>query len=559
MNTIEYLIKTFIIEGIDHLFMVPGGHVDPLISALKSHPEIKAIVAGHEEAATFMADGYSKVSGKFGVAAGIGGPGVTNMMTGIATAYSDQTPLFIITGEPPLDLGGRGAFQDTSVNNYNSNLFLSPITNKCLTINSLAQLEPHVNLLMRNMLGANRGPVQIDFPKDLQSCEVDIQPRKLLSSFYHPRTIDLEASYKTWDFLKGKSKIALLAGSGAVASEATAELVNFAETFEIPVATTLGAKGVFPEDHRLALGVLGWFGNPHALQTLHGEEIEVLIVLGSRLNQMTTIKWAHTLAPKKALIFNDIVQDHYYGNYQPDHFVLGDTQTYLKTLTASPSKDILLSTVPERKKWLDQIRKLGPNYYENENTCSDLIPIHPARLMKELRQVMPRDTILFSGEGASGFIASHFWTCYGVGQHFTQVKSMSPMGWSIAAAIGGKAAKPEVPVISIIGDGSMLMHGLEIQTAARYGLPVIFVIANNGAHGNPQLRALEVGQFEADFLKLPVHDWAKVAEGLGLTGITVNRPEELNPAFSKALALNKPVVIDVKTGNYDNSVRMSPI
>jgi acetolactate synthase-1/2/3 large subunit len=132
------------------------------------------------------------------------------------------------------------------------------------------------------------------------------------------------------------------------------------------------------------------------------------------------------------------------------------------------------------------------------------------------------------------------------------------MGWSIAAAIGGKLARPEVPVVSIIGDGSMLMHGMEIQTAARYNIPVIFVMFNNGAHGNPQLRARTVGKFETDFLNLPIHDWAKIAEGLGLVGISVTKPDQLNSAFKQALKLNKAVLIDIRTGNYPTPVKISP-
>lgn len=178
--------------------------------------------------------------------------------------------------------------------------------------------------------------------------------------------------------------------------------------------------------------------------------------------------------------------------------------------------------------------------------------------MRELERVMPHNTILFSGEGASGFIASHYWKCRGPRRHFTQVKYISSMGWSICAAIGGKLANPEAPVVAIVGDGSMLMHGLEIQTAARYSSAVIFVLMNNGAHGNPQLRAKKVGVFEENILKLPIHDWAKIAEGLGVVGITVDQPEDLAPAFKKALSLNKPVLIDIRTGNYPTPVKVSP-
>jgi acetolactate synthase-1/2/3 large subunit len=560
MKGAEYLLTVFEKEGVKHVFLVPGMHVDPLVSAFQHFPDMQAVMACHEEGAAFMADGYAKVSGKFGVAAGIAGPGITNMVTGITCAYSDQTPLFIITGETDETWEGRGAFQDGSLGGINDSAIVAPVTMRRLRAYNEAVLGPSIDMLMRAMLSSvARGPVHLAFARALQLKEVPIQPRKL-PYLSEPRLVDRKACESSWKLFQGAKKIAILAGGGAQHSNATKELIRFAEQYEIPVATTLSAKSVFPEDHRLSLGVLGWYGNPYAFNTLLKKEIDVLIVLGSRLNQVDTAKWSADLIPKKAMIINDINESNYYGNYFPDLFVLGDTSEYLRVLNEAPTekKAILLEGSSERKKWIEEIHQTGPNYYDLENLTSDIVPIHPSRVMHELEKVMPHNTILFSGEGASSFIASHYWKCRGPRQHFTQVKYISSMGWSICAAIGGKLAKPEAPVVAIIGDGSMLMHGLEIQTAARYQAAVIFVLMNNGAHGNPQLRAKKIGVFEENALKLPVHDWAKVAEGLGVTGITVDQPEDLAPAFKKALALKKPVLIDIRTGNYPTPVKVSP-
>ena len=560
MKGAEYLLKVFEKEGVKHVFLVPGMHVDPLVSAFQHFPHMQAVIACHEEGATFMADGYAKVSGKFGVAAGIAGPGITNMVTAIACAHSDKTPLFIITGETDETWEGRGAFQDGSLGGINDSAIVAPVTMKQLRAYNPAVLAPSIDMLMRTMLnGSTRGPVHFAFARALQLQEVSIQSRTL-PYLSEPRLVDRKACESSWELFKGAKKIAILAGGGAQHSNATEELVRFAEQYEIPVATTLSAKSVFPEDHRLSLGVLGWYGNPYAFNTLLSKEIDVLIVLGSQLNQVDTAKWSSDLIPKKAMIINDISESNYYGNYFPDLFVLGDISEYLRVLNEAPKekKAILLGEVSERKKWMEQIHQTGPNYYDLENLNSDIVPIHPARVMHELEKAMPHNTILFSGEGASSFIASHYWKCRGPRQHFTQVKYISSMGWSICAAIGGKLAKPEVPVVAIIGDASMLMHGLEIQTAARYQAAVIFVVMNNGAHGNPQLRAKKAGLFEENTLKLPIHDWAKIAEGLGVTGITVDQPVELAPAFEKALSLNKPVLLDIRTGNYPTPVKVSP-
>lgn len=566
MKAAEYLISTFEQEDVHHLFMVPGFHVDPLMSALKSFPKFTGIVAAHEGGAAMMADGYAKVSGKFGVAAGIGGPGITNMMTAITTAYSDKTPIFIITGDAESNLQGRGSFQDTTPSNFDANTFLTPVTNKHLVVTHEDTIIPHINSLFRNMLGSNRGPVQLTIPSNFETCELKVNGNvdKLASTLYHPRSLDKDSCEKIWQYLQNSSKIVILAGMGSLHSQASEELIQFAEKFAIPVATTLAGKSVFPENHSLSLGVLNWFGNPRAIETIFGNEVEVLIVLGSRLNQVTTAKWSANFLPSKALIMVDINENSYFGNYQPDLFILGDIKTFLSELIHSEHSEknkSLLDSIAKRKTWIDHINNTIPKYYDEKNLSCEKIPIHPARVIKELRDVMPNNTILFAGEGASGFIASHYWTCYGPRQHFTQVKSMSPMGWSIAAAIGGKAAKPDVPVVSIIGDGSMLMHGLEIQTAARYGIAVIFILIDNQAHGNPQLRARGVGEFETEFLKLPHHDWAKIAEGFGLVGLSVKDPEKLSETFQHALALseqNKPVLIHIEAGNYNTPVKISP-
>jgi len=558
MKATEYLIKKFILEGVNHLFMVPGFHVDPFMSAFKSFSGFTAIVAGHEGGAAFMADGYAKVSGRFGVSLGIGGPGVTNMMTGITTAYSDKTPVFIITGDTELDLQGRGSFQDTTPSNFNANAFLTSVTNEALVVTHPDTIGPHVDSLFRNMLGTNRGPVQVTFPADMQKAEVNLKLHQLPSSLYYPQILDIECANQIWNVLQNATHIAILAGMGCLNAEATDELIEFAETFEIPVATTLGGKSVFPEDHHLSLGVFGWFGNPRAMETLLSDQVEVLIVLGSRLNQVSTAKWSSKFLPSKALIINDINENSYFGNFQPDLFILGDNKTFLKNLNQSNQHAILNATLLKRREWVKKISQINPNFYDIENMFSNKIPIHPARVIKELRNVMPKNTILFSGEGVSGFIASHYWTCYGPREHFSQVKSMSPMGWSIAAAIGGKCAAPHIPVVSIIGDGSMLMHGLEIQTAQRYHLPIMFVLIDNQAHGNPQLRARQIGEFETKFLELPAHNWAKIAEGLGLKGFTVTDPEKLAETFSHAFSLNEPVLIHIKARNCSTPVKVSP-
>ncbi len=550
MKLSEYILSVFAEEKISHAFMVPGGHVDPFMSSFQNCKELLPIVACHEGGAAFMADGYARASGKFGVALGIGGPGITNMMTGLGIAHTDHVPMFVVTGEAKQSIAGRGAFQDSTTEFLNDNAFTIPLLSHKATTTDASLIEYQMQLLMRKMLThCNRGPVNLSVPSNIARMDGDFSYQPMNESLYFPRFLDTEAASLVSKKINNAVKIAILAGEGVVRSGASESLIKFAEKNSIPVATTLNAKGVIPEDHELSLGVLGWFGNKRAHDVLLRQDLEVLIVLGTRLHQPDCLNWNKKLIPKKCLILNDIDEASPFPNYHADHFILGDAETFLDYLDQINNLQAE-SFINERKQWLENTVSHIERYYDLENYSSDMTPIHPARIAKELQQVMPKETIIFSGEGAGSFIVSHYWKAYKPRSFFSPIKYMSPMGWSVAAAIGGKLARPDAPVVSLTGDGSMLMHGLEIQTAARYNIPVIFLLMNNSAHGNPQLRAKEVGRYETGFLELPTHDWKKIAECLGLVSFSVTDPKELASTFEKALQLNKTVLIDIRVGNY---------
>jgi len=550
MKLSEFILDVFRTEKISHVFMVPGVHVDPFMSAFKNIAEVTPIVACHEGGAAFMADGYSRVSGRFGVAIGIGGPGITNMLTAIALAHTDHIPVFTLTGEIKTYLAGRGTFQDSSSEFLNDAAFTLPLLSQKATVNDPNLIEYQMQLLLRKMLSyCNRGPVNLSIPSNIANTESTFKYQPMSESLYFPRFLDHAMANQVSQKLKSCSKIAILAGTGVVHSNAASSLIKFAETFSIPVATTLTAKGVIPEDHPLSLGVFGWYGNKRAHDVVLRQDLDALIVIGARLHQPDTLTWTDDLLPKKTLIINDIDEASPFPNYHPDLFVLGDAKTFLDFLIQNNSQDIY-ETTEKRRLWLEKTIFSIDRYYDLENYTSEMTPIHPARIANELQKVMPKETIIFSGEGAGSFIVSHYWKSFFPRTFFSPVKYMSPMGWSVAAAIGGKLANPNSPVVALTGDGSLLMHGLEIQTAARYNIPIIILLMHNSAHGNPQLRGKMMGAYEENFLKLPTHDWKKIAEGLGLISFCVTEPQELAPTFTKALNLNKTVLIDIRCGNY---------
>ena len=553
MLTTRYLLEAFRGEGITHVFLVPGGLIDPFLPALASTPGITPVVAAHEGGAACMADGYARAGGRFGVCFAIGGPGVTNMVTAVAAARTDFSPVIVISGQVPTDWEGRGGFQDSSPAALNDVAVLNPITISSLMVQNLHLVNHHLRASLTKMLAGSQGPVHISIPTDIQRGEVQAPWAKLDESVSAPRFVDRHGIERAWRLLAPPDssaapvRIVALAGAGVEKSGGTAELVAFAERFEIPVATTLRAKGVFPEDHRLSLGIFGYAGHRPAIDTILSDEVEVLLVLGSGLSQRDTLFWDRRMLPSRGLIQVDIDPQVIGRTWPADVPVVGDCARVLQVLMSYDYQlgQALESTNGPRRTWMERIRAGGPRHYEGENTASDAEPLHPARVIAELRRAMPRDTVLVVDSGAHRAFCGHYWEAYGP-RSYISATNLGPMGWAIPAGIGAKAANPARPLVVVTGDGCMLMHGMEVQTAARYGIAAIFLVINNGALGNVWLRARKEGPGPASLTEIPVHDWAGFARSLGLAAATVHTPEELAPAFRAALAAGAPYLLDVR-------------
>lgn len=551
MTSAHYILEKLRVEGVNHVFLVPGGYMDPFLTALGQLPEVKAIIAAHEGGASYMADGYARASGLFGPLLVVAGPGITNTVTGIATAFADQIPIILIAGGVPKDWQGRGAFQDSSAAGVEDALIFQSITKMQVEISDVQTLERDLDRLMRQMLShSSRGPVHIALPMNIQKAEhAFAAPQKLPQVLYAPRFVEVDACQQVWQALKTYKKIVIFAGSGAVKSQATDELLRFAERFEIPVASTMVAKGVIPEDHRLALGVFGWYASRHAYEAITSDETEVLIVLGSKLNQFDTLAWSPQFKPKHVLILNDINTNSVFREYHIDIPVVGDCQQFLKSLNDAPQAWIneLQTSNSERIEWLNSIRASGSRLFQMEDTTCNATPMHPAQAISVLRKVMPRNTSAVVDTGAHALFAGHYWDTYGPNQYFSSLNYLGAMGWAIGAGIGVKCARPDEPCVVITGDGCMTMQGMDVQTAARYGINVIFIVINNSALGNPYLRDRTLGAFEGGMTTSPTHDWVSFAQALGAEALRVEKPEDLEATFQQALQISqtRPVVVDV--------------
>jgi acetolactate synthase-1/2/3 large subunit len=507
------------------------------------------VVAAHEGGAVYMADGYARAAASFGAALGIGGPGCGNMATAVAAAKTDSSPLLVMTGEVPVDMEGRGAFQDASQATLDDAAVMAPLTRLSKTVSDSKNLNHWFRHALAAMWTQPRGPVHLSLDYDALTDECGAGYVKVSGFFAGAQPLrsgPAEAALKLMTAPAGNTRIAILAGAGVEHDAAATRLREIAERWSIPVATTLRAKGIFPEDHALSLGVFGYAGTRHATTAILDGGIDTLLVLGSGLNARDSMHWTLRERSKACIIHVNTDMDELTANGDLGHVVPGGAHAFLD-LWAARSAELapaLEAGQAARREWLAKI-KAGPRLYDVENTSRATSPIHPATAIAALRKVFPRDGIVLVDSGAHRAFAGHYWTAYEP-RTYISATNLGPMGWAIPAAIGVQCARSDRRVAVITGDGCMQMHGMEVQTAARYALPIIYVVVNNGALGNVWLRARQHGALPMELTSIPDHDWAGFARALGAHGMTVREPAELEDSYRQALRAGTTVVIDVK-------------
>jgi acetolactate synthase I/II/III large subunit len=556
-NAIQFLLGALKQEGISHVFMVPGGLLDGFLTEFGDVTGVNAIVAAHEGGAGFMADGYARASGRFGVCLGIGGPGAANLVAALANAYSDESPILAVTGEVQSSWEGRGSFQDGSGSGMNDVGLMRAVTAFAQEVPAISLLPHHLHVALRTMVGDEPRPVFLSLPQDLHTQPVSEPYRPLQYGLVtSPRVLDREAAAGMRTLLATGPRIAILAGNGCVRSGATQDLLNLAKAYGIPVASTLRAKGVFPEDHELSLGVFGYGGTRHSTLALTPQDdtgpnapppaefkADVLLILGSGLNQRDTMSWSPDLPSVTVQVDTDASE--FGRDYAVTGSVVGDAAEFVRwMLDDEAMRKALAASRAARDAWTARVFAM-PRLYDAANTKSNAVPIHPARAVADLRQVAPRDCVLLVDSGAHRVFGGHYWDSPTPNAYLTAT-SMAPMGWAIPAAIGAKLARPELPCAVVTGDGCMLMHGIEIQTAARHGLAIVYVVINNGALGNVYLRAKQMSPAAAALSLLRTHDWVQFARSLGADGTVVEQPGDLVAAYEQAFRSGGTFIVDVR-------------
>jgi acetolactate synthase-1/2/3 large subunit len=477
------------------------------------------------------------------------------MATAVAAAKTDGSPLLVMTGEVPLDMEGRGEFQDASQATLDDTAVMSPLTRLSKTVASPKNLDHWFRHALTAMWSQPRGPVHLSLAHDALAGECTADYVKVAGYFAGAQPLSFGAAEGALHLLADAQRplvrIAVLAGAGIEHDAAAARLKEIAERWSIPVATTLRAKGVFPEDHELSLGVFGYAGTRHATNAILDGALDCLIVLGSGFNERDTMHWTVRAQAKACIIHVNTDMDELTANGdmcqgELGHVVPGSCHAFLDLMHARAA-DIapaLLTGQARRREWLAKI-KAGPRLYDVANCSRPGAPIHPAAAISMLREAFPRDGIVLIDSGAHRAFAGHYWSAYAP-RSYISATNLGPMGWAIPAAVGVQCARPDRRVAVITGDGCMQMHGMEVQTAARYSLPIIYLVINNGALGNVWLRAKTYGALPAELTSVPDHDWAGFAHALGAQGFTVRDPAELAQTYAKALAAGTTVLIDVK-------------
>lgn len=527
------LIKQLENEGTKVIFGMPGGANLPIYDELGSS-SIRHILVRHEQLAAHMADGFARVSRRPGVCLATSGPGATNLVTGIATAYMDSIPMVAITGQVATSSIGRDAFQECDIIGV-----ATPVTKytfQCLKPNEI----PHSVKKAFYIASSGRpGPVLIDIPKDVQTNEAEIEfPNSARIRGYNPARepsgIEVE---KAIDMILSAERPMILAGGGVAISGAFAELQALAEMLMIPVATTFKGKGVFNETHPLALGPIGMHGHIEANRLIL--EADVLIAVGTRFSDRSTGKVSEFVKDSK-VIHIDIDPSEINKNKEADLGIVGDVRASLQMMIASFRRRAKRNEI---KKWNDRFTDVK-NHCKSEFAI-DMTKVNAVSLLKTLRESLPPEAIVTTEVGQCQMWASLHFDVITPGTFYSST-GLGTMGFGFPAAIGAKVASPDHPVLDIAGDGSFNMTEAALATAVLDNIPVIVVVINNGMLGMvAQWQRLFYGRRYNGVKLYSLPDYVKLAEAYRAQGLRAQSLDEFSKAVKLGLKSDIVTVIDV--------------
>ena len=531
----EALVRALEAEGVDFVFGLPGGANLPMYDALVD-ANLRHILVRHEQSAAHMADGYARIKRKAGVCFATSGPGATNLITGIATAYADSSPMIAVTGQVPLAMIGKDAFQETDIIGV-----ANPCTKYAFQPRAAVEIPETVKKAFYIAESGRPGPVLIDIPKDVQQARENIQFPDLIKVRGYNPIIDadlsqLERAVET--MIKAERPI-IMAGGGVILSGAFSELQAMAELLMAPVVTTFKGKGSFPENHPLAMGPIGMHGHPEANKIII--EADCIIAVGARFSDRSVGRFDE-FGKGMTIIHLDVDPAEIGKNKAVDIAVIGDVKASLRTAVKMLAKHKVVEKTKDDP-WLKRRKELI-DYY------ADTIKDYPRELtakkaLKKLREILPSDAIVTTEVGQCQMWASLHFDVISPGTFFSST-GLGTMGFGFPASIGAKAAKSQATVVDIAGDGSFNMTENSLAVSVLEKLPVIVFLMNNYMLGM-------VAQWQRTFYNrryMGVHqnscpDYVKLAEAYGAQGIRAESMNDLEGAIRKALKSDVATVIDI--------------
>jgi len=532
-------------QKVDVIFGIPGGAVIPIYDVLYDTDEIRHILMRHEQCAAHAADGYARASGRVGVCMATSGPGATNLVTGIANAYMDSSPIIAFTGQVPKAFIGKDAFQETDIVGITT-----PITKYNFQVQRASEIPRIIKTAFYIASTGRPGPVLVDLPKDTQIeiDEIEFNDNIEIRGYrpnYEPHPLQIE---RAAELLANAERPVIIAGGGVIGSGASSDLIALAELLLAPVATTLMGKGCISEDHPLCLGLLGMHGTIASNLTV--SEADVLLAVGMRFSDRTTGN-VEKFCPDAKIIHIDIDTAEIGKNVQPHVPIVADAKRALKALY---KRLVQKFKKKERSSWMNRIKELKKQHEEMSNKSG----VSPPRLLKELRKMLPVDAIITTEVGQNQMWAALYLKAYKP-RTFISSGGLGTMGFGFPASLGAKVACPDVPVVDIAGDGSFLMTEQDLASSVSERIPVIVIIFDNrflGMVAQWQRLFYDRRYSSIDLGKTP--DFVKLAEAFGAQGIYVGSLSEFKKAVKTALKSDVTTVIDVPISSEENVFPMVP-
>lgn len=546
----QILLESLKKEGVDVLFGYPGGAVIDIYDELLRHPELKHVLVRHEQGAVHAADGYARASGKVGCCLVTSGPGATNTVTGIATAYCDSIPLVVFTGQVPTQLIGNDAFQEVDIVGITR-----PCTKHNFLVKDVRNLAKTIRQAFYLARSGRPGPVLVDLPKDIMQARTEfVWPEDIFMRSYNPTyKPNLNQLRRTAEELAKARKPIILAGGGVIMANASEVLCELAHELDIPVATTLMGLGAFPANGDLWLGMVGMHGTYAANMSIN--HADLLVCVGARFDDRVTGR-LQDFASHARIVHIDIDPTSIRKNVEVDVPVVGDCRQALEgILEICRAKMADTDWSGMHADWLQTVHEWKANHPLAYNKNGH---IKPQQVIETMYSITKGDAIIATEVGQNQMWAAQFYT-------FTKPRTLltsgglGTMGYGFPAAIGAQFAFPDKLVINVAGDGSIQMNIQELATVVQNKIPVKVVILNNGHLG--MVRQWQELFYNRNYSHTNMEaqpDFVKLAEAYGAEGYRISKPEELEDVLRKALTSPNPAFIDVMVEREENVYPMVP-